>query len=176
MARTPAQLAAKFAREWLESKPDAIIGYVAVASQLAARTIASKDKMIANFTAVMATTKFEDRLQPYVGSDLMGNAYTQALAAKIVITDAEQLKVERDITLKRSLAVTIDEVIAVYVAQVDSGEVNPPAGVTNQGLRAMLIQGINANQYRLSSGSSAQETYDNTKNYMSTNLGWTVIP
>lgn len=175
MVRTPQQIAAKFEREWLESKADAILNYTAISSGLAQKTIDAKQKMITNFATVMATSKFEDRLAPYVGTALMGDAYGQALDAKTIITDAEKLKVEVDVTLKRSLAIGLDAVIVVYKAQTVSGEVTVPVGVADAGLKSMLIQGVNSNQYRLSSASTAQQTYNLTKDYMASTLGWITI-
>lgn len=172
MTRTAEELAEKFSREWLEAKGTAITNYVAISNQLASRTIAAKAKMIENFTTAMAGSKFEDRLEPYVGSALMGNAYNQALTAKTAITEAEQLKVATDITLKRTLAANIGALISFYEDQATSGEITVPPGVADQGLRAMLIQGINANQYRINSASSISDMYDNTSAYMNTNLGW----
>lgn len=174
MPRTPEQLSEKFAREWEEAKADAITNYVAISSTLAEKTKNAKAKMIANFTAVMATTKFEDRLEPYIGSQLMGNAYTQAMTAKLAITDAEKLKVKNDIALKRAISENIDDVIVIYKAQDTANEVTVPAGIQDKALKAMLIQGINANQYRISSASTNQQIYDLTKGYMKDTVGWPV--
>lgn len=171
MARTPEQLAEKFAREWLEAKPEAITNYVAIASTIAQRTIDSKQKMIDNFTAVMATQKFENRLRRYVGNELMGNAYSQALNGKAAITDAEKLKVQNDITLKRALGQNIDATLTLY-KNAASGNVTVPPGITDVGLRTMLIQGINAEQWTLDSKSTPQAIYEATASYMQNNLGW----
>ncbi len=175
MVRTPAQIADKFANEWLDAKADAIINYGNVANSLAQRAINAKEKMIANFDAVMATTKFEDRLQPYVGTALMENAYTQALDAKIAITEAEKLKVEKDVTLKRALASNIVSTLEIYKTNDVQGTVTVPPNVSDQGLSAMLIQGINANQYGLSADSTPQEIYEETSVYMNTFLGWPLV-
>ena len=175
MPKTPSQIADKFEREWLEAKEGAIEGYTQVASTLAQKAIDAKQTMINNFVAVMATSKYEDRLAPYVGSNLMETAYTQAMNAKVAITDAEKLKLQRDVELKRALSANFIATIAIYKAQTEVGEVIPPVGLPDNALTPMLVQGVNANQFNLSAGSTPQAIYEATKEYMVEFLGWTKI-
>ena len=171
MVSTPEQIAEKWNREWIQAKPTAITNYVAVASTLAQKAIDAKQKMIDNFVAVMATTKYEDRLAQYVGTDLMGNAYRGALEAIDVLTPQQILKMESDVVEKRGLASKELAVLGRYEG-APTGQVTVPPGITEQGLLAMLIQGINANQYRLSATSTETQIYTATVPYMRDILGW----
>ena len=173
MVSTPSQIADKWNREWIQAKPTAILNYVAIASTLAQKAIDAKQKMIDNFVAVMATTRYEDRLQQYVGTDLMGNAYTGALEAITELTPQQILKMETDVVEKRGLAGQEDAVLQLFV-NAEVGQVTTPADITTQGLKAMLIQGINNNQYRLSATSTAPQIYTAVASYMNVTLGWPI--
>ena len=175
MVSSPVQIAEKWNREWIQAKPTAITNYVAIASTLAQKAIDAKQTMIDNFIAVMATTRYEDRLQQYVGTDLMGNAYTGALEAITELTPQQILKMETDVVEKRGLAGQEEAVLTLF-RNAPTGQVTVPADITSQGLRAMLIQGINNNQYRLSATSTAGQIYTATATYMNVTLGWPIAP
>ena len=104
-------MTSKFAREWLESKPDAIINYNLVASQLASKLIASKEKLVSNFLTVMNTTKFEDKLSLYVDNDKMGNAYKDGVNAKTSFSQSQLNKVENSISLSRVIQETLIQLV-----------------------------------------------------------------
>ena len=174
MPPTPQEIADKFAREWIESKATAITNYSAIAGELATRAIAAKQKMIDNFATAMATTKYEDRLAIYEGNTLMQDAYTQALDAKIAITDAEKLKIQNDVALKRALRDKMPAVLQVFKNANAQGQVTVPPNITDQGLLAMLVQGINSHQFEFSLATDVNTIYTDIAPYMNTALGWPI--
>ena len=103
----------KFSREWLESKPDAIINYTNIARSLAEKILESKDKLISNWLDIMKTTKFEDRLSKYKDNELMGNAYKDGVNAKVGFSEQQLRKVRFSIEDQRFLMTQLQEFLFV---------------------------------------------------------------
>ena len=102
-SKSSSNIADKFEREWLQSKPTAITGYSDVANTLAQKAINNKQKMITNFLTVMATSKYEDSLRKYVGNNLLADLYNQGVTAKTSFTDTQKQKFQRSLLDQRNV-------------------------------------------------------------------------
>lgn len=170
---TPAQAAEKFAREWLESKPTAITNYSAVANALAGRAIAAQATMITRWTAAVtgATSKWRVALQRYVGNNKMETLYTQKLNSITEITDAQKAKISASVTVKQFLRGRLDAVLTLY-KNANTGQRTVPAGITDVGLRQMLMSGILNSEPDLSASSTDEQIRAATVAYMGSHYGW----
>ena len=168
---TPQEAAEKFAREWLQSKPTAIANYAAVASTLASKAIAQQATLLANFTTAVQNGSWAAGLRKYAGNDRMEQLYTEKLNSITAITDAEKLKIENSVELKQYLETQLTAVLAIFKAAA-SGERTVPAGLTDVGLRSMLMGGILSFEESFTLSSTAQEIYDQVDDYMGSHYGW----
>ena len=168
---TPAEAAEKFAREWLQAKPTAIANYAAVASTLAQAAINQKAALLTNFAAAVNNGSWERGLQKYVGNNRLENLYTEKLNSITAITDAEKLKIENSVELKQYLESQLAGVLAIFKA-ASSGERTVPAGLTDVGLRSMLMSGILSFEEQFTLSSTAQQIYDLVDDYMGSHYGW----
>ena len=100
----------KFEREWLDTKPTAIINYSEIANTLAGKIVASKSKMIQNFLTAISLGKYEKGLNDYIGNDLMGNAFRDGMNAKTKMTDSEKTKIYKGVIRLRELTQLMEHV------------------------------------------------------------------
>ena len=108
----------KWNEEWINAKPTAILNYVSVASSLAGLLIESKTKMISNWRKVMATSQYEDQLQPYIDNNKMGDNYTAKLNQKTSMTDSQLIKFKNYIILEKDTMTMIQNAL---IEQLDQG-------------------------------------------------------
>ena len=168
---TPQEAAEKFATGWLNSKPTAITNYASVASALAQRAIDKKADLLANFTAAVNNGSWERGLSRYVGNSKMEDLYTEKLNSITVITDAEKLKVENSVAVKQYLETQLAAVLTLF-ENASSGETTVPVGITEVGLKQMLMSGIISFEAVLPVQTPPATIYNAVSDYMSSHYGW----
>ena len=114
---SPITISKKWNEEWINAKPTAILNYVSVASSLAKLLIDSKSKMVSNWRKVMATSQYEDQLQPYINNNKMGDNYTGKLNQKRSMTESQIIKFENYIFLEKNTMTLIQNQILEQLDQ-----------------------------------------------------------
>lgn len=172
---SPQEIADKQAREWLLAKPRAIVGYSAVASQLAGRAIAQQGKLLQNFTDAVNNGKWAAQLRKYDGNDLMATAYTEKMESIEGITEFAKTKTVNSITVKRHLASLLDQVLTLFT-NAPSGEITIPIASSTVGNRAVIMASLDAFEKTFTSTTTPTEAHTSISAYMGTQFGWVVKP
>lgn len=168
-------IADKWAREWIAAKDGAKTAYAAKASGLANLAIAQKAKMITNWTASINGGRWERRLGAYANNDKMKDAYEASLDGISELTAPQKLKIENSVDLKRYLDGKLGDVLDEFKDQTTSGNTTVPSGISDVGLRQMLMSGLMAFESNLSSSSTTAEIYTAVQSYMNTFYGWPTV-
>ena len=153
---TPQEIAQKFQREWLESKNAAKTRYRAASSTIAQSIINQKETMIANYTKSLNEGRLERGLAKYIGNTKLADAYDAQLDSITSLSSEKLLKIEEDVSEKRSLAGKIADVIQA-LKDADSGERTVPAGLSDPVLRSIVNTAIISNQDILTSESTTSQ-------------------
>ena len=174
MTITPQDAADKFAAGWIAAKPRAIAQYAAVASTLAQKAIDNQTKLLTNFTKAVQDGKWADGLRKYVGNKKMENLYTDKLNSITTITAAEKMKIEASVQLKQYLQNQLAAVIVIFKA-AQTGAVGVPTGISDVGLKQLIMSGIISQESALSSSSTPQAIYAACSAYMGTHYGFPTV-
>lgn len=172
---TPQEIAEKQAREWLLAKPRAIVGFTAVASQLADRAIAKQADLLTNFAAAVNSGKWAAQLGKYAGNSLMADAYTEKMNSIEGITEFAKTKSANSISVKRHLSTILPNVLVLFT-NAASGEITIPTASSEVGNRALIMSGLDSFEKTFSTTTTPAEAYTSVSPYMASQFGWIAKP